>query len=634
MDTITKKFNLIMGPRTITDALGSKIIELDSIVISELIKNSKDANATKIIIDFNNYKNVVTFWDNGDGMDIEDIESKWGIVASNNKSENLSTLGGKGIGRFSILKLCNNFTIITKKSDSKELKFTFNIKDLYSYDSAEDYSINIIENSIPEIFKENSSSGTYIIMNEMNEINIDEIYNNTRNLILHNSNTNKILDIKYLYPSNFKLEPYIPPEKAIQFAPFHCDVTFSGSNILSYDFKVSLKNKLVHSSNDIEALQKEFSKIDSNFSLGKIRFVLSSFYFDRAFINHYKIDKNSLENNFLNYFCGISVYRKDFKIYGLGENDWLQLTERRLDNPSKRINNKQLYSYIILESPDSDLLEEKTSREGFIRSKYLDYLKETLMTIIKYFEKDLSKFRPLLYNKKEGKGIFDDLMDDSFSNGSDTFDNHGPSNGSDTSDNHTSSNGSDTSDNHVSSNDSDTFNNHDSSNGSDTSDNHDSSNSSENPNDDSNVKRQSPKPSFDKTKIIDSSFSPSQNAPEKIKKIIFELQKLNSSYINAQALLLRCLIDISTQYFAEGNNTIKISNSDLKANVLNVINYFSNSNILDKKSCDRLRNIIKKENVINYFNGVAHYYNYRPDFETVKSIWDAFEPYIEKCISK
>ncbi|EEH97402.1 hypothetical protein CSBG_01028 [Clostridium sp. 7_2_43FAA] len=649
MSTIANNFNLIMGPRTITDALGSKIIELDSIVIAELIKNSKDAHAKKVTINFSDYKNSITIWDNGDGMSIEEIKDKWGVVASNNKSNEVDTLGGKGIGRFSIFKLCNSFTIITKKEHSNEYKFTFDIKDLYNHKSAEDYTISIIESPVPEIFKTKSSKGTYIIMNEMNEINLDEIYSNTQNLILHNSNTIKNMDVQYIYPSEFKKSSPLSPEIAVKSAPFHCEATFEGSNILNYDFKVSLNDKVVYTSNDFSRIRKNFSKLDSNVSLGKIKFTLSSFYLDVLFLNHYEINKKNLEENFLNYFCGVSVYRKDFKIYGLGENDWLGLTERRLDNPSKRINNRQIYAYLTLESPDSNLLEEKTSREGFIRSKYLDYLKETLIIIIKNFEKDLSLFRPQLYNKKEKIGLFDNELDNSNKGTSEkdipsgTSEKDTPSGTSEkdipsgTSEKDTPS---DTSEKDTPSGTSEKdtpsgTSEKDTPSGTSEKDTPSGTSEKDTPSGTSgNEKKAPPTPKFNKNIIIDSSFTPSEKAPEKIKRIIFELQKLNSFYINSQALLLRCLIDTSTQYFAEGNNSININTNDLKGSVLNVLNHFSNSGILDKKICDRIRSSIKKDSIINYFNGVAHYYNYRPDFDTIKSIWDTFEPYIEKCISK
>ncbi|MDC4241979.1 ATP-binding protein [Clostridium tertium] len=631
MSTITNNFNLIMGPRTITDALGSKIIELDSIVISELIKNSKDAHAKKVTINFSDYKNSITIWDNGDGMSIEEIKDKWGVVASNNKANAVDTLGGKGIGRFSIFKLCNSFTIITKKEHSNEYKFTFDIKDLYNHKSAEDYTISIIENSVPEIFKTESSKGTYIIMNQMNEINLDEIYSNTQNLILHNSDTNKNIDIEYIYPSEFKKSSPLSPEVAIKSAPFQCSVTFEGANILNYDFKVSLNDKIVYTSKDYSSIKKEFSKLDSNLSLGKINFTLSSFYFDLSFVKHYKIDKKYLEENFLNYFCGVSVYRKDFKIYGLGENDWLGLTERRVDQPSKRVNNKQIYAYLTLESPDSDPLEEKTSREGFIRSKYLDYLKEALIIIIRKFEKDHLLFRPQLYNKNEDIGLFDNELDNGNKGTSEKDTPSGTSEKDTPSGTSEKDTPSGTSEKDTPSGTSEK----DTPSGTSEKDTPSGTSEKDTPSGTSgNEKKTPPTPKFNKNIIIDSSFTPSEKAPEKIKRIIFELQKLNSFYINSQALLLRCLIDTSTQYFAEGNNSININTNDLKGSVLNVLNHFSNSGILDKKICDRIRSSIKKDSIINYFNGVAHYYNYRPDFDTIKSIWDTFEPYIEKCISK
>lgn len=50
-------------------------------------------------------------------------------------------------------------------------------------------------------------------------------------------------------------------------------------------------------------------------------------------------------------------------------------------------------------------------------------------------------------------------------------------------------------------------------------------------------------------KLIDVSFECPPDTPEKIKKIIEELKQLTNKYVNAQALLLRCLVDISTDFF-------------------------------------------------------------------------------------
>ena len=105
--------------------------------------------------------------------------------------------------------------------------------------------------------------------------------------------------------------------------------------------------------------------------------------------------------------------------------------------------------------------------------------------------------------------------------------------------------------------------------------------------------------------------------------------------VNSQALLLRCLIDTSTKYIGDVYpDKITIKETDLTGSIITVLNFLSNNKLLDDKHIKRIRNLVKKENAVNYFNGVAHHYDYRPDYTTIKEIWDAFEPYVTICISQ
>ena len=103
--------------------LGSQLISDKFTAIIELVKNSYDANATEVKIDF--FKNKITIKDNGLGMSKEDISSKWMKVGTNNKRNtthspepfNRVFLGEKGIGRFAIEKIADLITLETKQED-------------------------------------------------------------------------------------------------------------------------------------------------------------------------------------------------------------------------------------------------------------------------------------------------------------------------------------------------------------------------------------------------------------------------------------------------------------------------------------------------------------------------------------
>ena len=105
----------------IKNIVGKELIHSDSIAIIELIKNSKDADATKSTIRFiNEQKNQdssLIISDNGKGMTLNDLKNKWLNVAYSEKKENILNklyAGNKGVGRFSCDRLGKNLTLYTK----------------------------------------------------------------------------------------------------------------------------------------------------------------------------------------------------------------------------------------------------------------------------------------------------------------------------------------------------------------------------------------------------------------------------------------------------------------------------------------------------------------------------------------
>lgn len=68
--------NLFFSVKTgIKSIVGKDLIIDDNIAVFELVKNSYDAHAKKVIITF--CKNKIIIADNGKGMSLEDVKSKW-----------------------------------------------------------------------------------------------------------------------------------------------------------------------------------------------------------------------------------------------------------------------------------------------------------------------------------------------------------------------------------------------------------------------------------------------------------------------------------------------------------------------------------------------------------------------------
>lgn len=109
--------------------LGKELITNNYIAILELVKNSFDANATRVDVSFSGLTTAnpkIIIQDNGSGMSKKDLQDKWLFVAYSAKKETgdyrdkLKSgrvfAGAKGVGRFSCDRLGTALTIYTRSA--------------------------------------------------------------------------------------------------------------------------------------------------------------------------------------------------------------------------------------------------------------------------------------------------------------------------------------------------------------------------------------------------------------------------------------------------------------------------------------------------------------------------------------
>ena len=108
--------------------IGRDLITNDFVAIFELVKNSIDAGASKIVVDFDLEKgpnSCIRVIDNGKGMSFEDIEDKWLFLAYSAKKEGTEDrqtkvyAGNKGVGRFSGLFEGSSLSFCQRKCRSQ-----------------------------------------------------------------------------------------------------------------------------------------------------------------------------------------------------------------------------------------------------------------------------------------------------------------------------------------------------------------------------------------------------------------------------------------------------------------------------------------------------------------------------------
>lgn len=118
--------------------IGRELITNEFIAIFELVKNSYDAGAKKVIIEFENIyseNGKIIISDNGHGMNGKDIQDKWLFVAYSEKTEGKRTgtyrdnfsdrvyAGAKGVGRFSCDRLGRKLKLFSEKIGERDVNY-------------------------------------------------------------------------------------------------------------------------------------------------------------------------------------------------------------------------------------------------------------------------------------------------------------------------------------------------------------------------------------------------------------------------------------------------------------------------------------------------------------------------------
>ena len=171
----------------IKDLVGKDLIRNDNIAVFELVKNSYDAFASKVVIIFESDK--ITIADNGKGMTFDDLKNKWLFLAYSAKKDGSEDAedekqqsyrdkigrhyaGAKGVGRFSCDRLGENLQLTTKKKESKQTeRLIVHWKDFEKDQKKEFIDINVEHDSLDEkvSFPERKNTGTILEISGLRE---------------------------------------------------------------------------------------------------------------------------------------------------------------------------------------------------------------------------------------------------------------------------------------------------------------------------------------------------------------------------------------------------------------------------------------------------------------------------------
>lgn len=431
--------------------IGRESIESVTLAVSEVIKNSYDADASlcKIIVE----DNKVIIYDDGTGMSYENLENDWLRIGTDNKIKEPYTkkgrrkIGEKGIGRFALNRIGNIIEIYTKtESEISSLNINFNdfkkgqdlqeipvkLKHIDDYDidaAYRDYLkshgtlIKISDlyekwdealiNKIQLECSKLSSLNKHYIMGDNNKLifNEDEIfdYRNKKNI---DSFEIKLINNKY---KNYKNQISQQLEQYLKYSLFRMKVNID-TRTMKYHYTFSFhpydgmevvkKDKNVEDGIDIITdvnKRGRVNLINNDINLGEIEVELFAYDFS-ALVNKYSpFKKITPLKQVVKENGGVKVYRDGQRVYNYGEPgfDWLELDAKRVNRPGRFLSNNVLVGNVYLNRNDTTVLEEKTNREGFVINDEYKYFKKIIQCIVFEFS---SKVEGIKYEIKKNLG--------------------------------------------------------------------------------------------------------------------------------------------------------------------------------------------------------------------------------------
>lgn len=375
----------------VIDRLGNELVARQETAVSELVKNSYDADAIEVRLTFINSSNTggtLIISDNGTGMNREQLINGFMRISSTDKIRNpFSTIynrkraGQKGIGRFSVQRLGEKLTIITQtENEDKALKLTI---DWEKY--AKDSELHNITNKL-ELLPKKKSKGTDLIIrglrDKWTEAAIKRIYRYVADIMQpfplsqgenDNSDSN---DTKNSVDPGFKTIFFISPdgkerkkigdEKTMIFN--HATAVIEGEvdNEGSGEFRIT-SNKLDFKFDDFIGLDPDNkeSKFDK---IKNVKF--RAYYYIYASDLIPKMHESAIRR-LANVSGGIRLYRNGFRVLPYGEpgDDWLGLdlsTRRRSILPVHT--NMNFFGFVEI-NDISGKFEETSSREGLMENE-------------------------------------------------------------------------------------------------------------------------------------------------------------------------------------------------------------------------------------------------------------------------
>lgn len=435
--------------------LGLELISSEVVALTELVKNSFDADATHVLVRISGDgdgdsvapgKGVIEVLDDGVGMSAETIASTWLEPATPHRRRQRHTgsgrriLGEKGVGRFAAAKLADELDLFSYNGENGEVVVTLDWSDFEDENAyLDDIEIRWKVGS-PVVFGENGEAatlwhaavedhlaggsgsspgsrpdprhGTLLRMRDTRAEWTTGLVKELRTALSRlvspfHEDAALVREFVIILdaPAKFGVTAGVvePPEE-LQRPHYTLEATVTkrgrarGEMRLKNGEETVLDEQLVNS-------EGEVPDGPTGFRCGPFKIRLRVWDRDVDSLSEIagQLPAGSVRS-ILDAAAGISIYRDGFRVLPYGErgDDWLRLDLRRVQSPTRRLSNNQIVGYVLIGRDSNPELVDQTNREGIVEGPALDDLRAAIRQLLVLLENARYKIRPRRERRHRG----------------------------------------------------------------------------------------------------------------------------------------------------------------------------------------------------------------------------------------
>lgn len=381
--------------------IGEELISDEPVALVELVKNSFDADASRVIVKFEGddpyQPSRIVVQDDGIGMSLDTVLGAWFEPGTIAKRGITSSPGGrpyqgaKGIGRFATARLANSLVLESVTSDERlgvYVLLDWGVFDDQSY--LDDISVEYETRVIPDLPR-----GTRLTLEGLRkswtETEYRALHARLSRLI---SPFDEVRDfaIELIVPAFSDLSGRVAPPELVLRPKY--ELRGRLNEVGEFQGEIRLDGQLGR----VIPLWRIKSRTDAP-ACGPFEVEIRAWDRDRdalvPFAESLSLSVSEVRRT-LDAYCGISVYRNGFRVHPYGESgdDWLNLDIRSRLSPASRLANNQVIGAIRLSREDNPGLRDRSNREGMVHNSEFRSLIDWFTEILSLLEEYRYRLRP------------------------------------------------------------------------------------------------------------------------------------------------------------------------------------------------------------------------------------------------